>query len=341
MMPLTEEQTMLSDMLARFFTDNPSPSWASLAELGVIGALFSPSDGGYGGSGVDLSLVFEQLGRAAGTVPLIDCALIPGLLLAASQQSLTALISGEVRYAVAHTELAARYDTDVVATTITDGAINGEKTLVFGANDADQLLVSANNNGQAGLYLVAADAPGIRFNNYQLAQGGQASDLLLSSVPAKPLLADALAAIEHAWAAALLAQSADTLGAIEVVTQLTKDYLVTRQQFGRPLSDLQALSHRFADMLIAREQCRSAVMLAATHLDSVAQDRDLHGSACKNLIGRMGRTIAEDSVQLHGGIGMTAEYSLGAYVKRIVMADHRFGDTDYHIERFIALSQHS
>ncbi|MEM7257065.1 MAG: acyl-CoA dehydrogenase family protein [Pseudomonadota bacterium] len=342
MMPMTEEQTMLSDMLARYFTDaNGSYQWAELAELGVLGALFAESHGGYGGSAVDLGVVFEQTGRAACQLPLIDSALLPGLLLAAANQPLSALISGESRYAVAHTELASRYDTDVISTSVTNGTITGEKTLVFSAGDAQHLLISAVHEQQVGLYRVAADAPGIRLNTYEVVQGGYASDLLLSSVPAELLMNNALDAIQHAWAAALVAQAADTVGALEKVVSMTKEYLVTRQQFGRALRDFQVLSHRFTDMLIALEQVRSALSLAIAHLDDEPASRDLHGSACKNLIGRMGRAIAEDSVQMNGGIGMTAEYQLGHYLKRIIMADHRFGDTDYHMERFIELSRHT
>jgi len=292
---------MLKEMLARFFSDTPDNIWQKLAELGVIGALFKESNGGYGGSGTDIAVVFEQIGRTANTVPLIDCALIPGYLLAAADRELTPLIAGEQRYAIAHSELNARYDLQSVETIFADGSITGEKTLVVGAQQADHLIVSARENENR-------------------------------------LLADALPALEAAWAAAVLAQSADTLGAMDCTAEMTQEYLKTREQFGRPLSTFQALAHRVTDMMLSLEQARSAVSLAATHLEHPPAIRNLHSSACKNLMGRMGRQVAEDSVQLHGGIGMTEEYALGDYIKRIIMADHRFGDTDHHMERYIELS---
>lgn len=338
MAELTEEQTMLQDMLARFLTAAPDDPWKELAELGVIGALFPEQHGGFGGGGSDIAIVFEQIGRAANTAPLIDCALLPGLLLAAADHNIDALVSAEVRYAVAHAEPDARYDLQKVEARIDNGFISGEKTVVVGAAQANQIIVSARNDNDIGLYTISANAPEIRFNHYELAQGGHAADLLLSSVPAQPLLSNAVPAIETAWAAALVAQSADTLGAMDYVSELTRDYLKTREQFGRPLSSFQALAHRITDIMIAMEQARSAVTLAASHLDSSTAERDKYAAACKNLMGRSGRLVAEECVQLHGGIGMTDEYTLGQYVKRIIMADHRFGDTDFHMERYIALS---
>ena len=123
---------------------------------------------------------------------------------------------------------------------------------------------------------------------------------------------------------------------METATTLTRDYLMTRQQFGRPIGTFQALQHRMADLLIEMEQARSAVINAAGQLGTAEEDLTI--SATKNLIGRVGRLVAEEAIQLHGGIAMTQEYELAHIAKRIVMGDHRFGDTDYHLERFIALS---
>ena len=120
---------------------------------------------------------------------------------------------------------------------------------------------------------------------------------------------------------------------------MTNDYLCTRQQFGRPLASFQVLAHRLVDMYVELEQARSAVMMAAGHLGADKSLRDLNISAAKNLLGRVGQLVAEESIQLHGGIGMTDEYRLGHFAKRIVMADHRFGDVDYHLERFITSSR--
>ena len=134
------------------------------------------------------------------------------------------------------------------------------------------------------------------------------------------------------------ALSAEAFGAMTTATDLTREYLVTRQQFGRPIGTFQALQHRVADMLIELEQARSAVINAAGHLGAPARIRDLECAAARNLVGRVGRLVAEEAIQMHGGIAMTREYELAHIAKRIVMTDHRFGDTDYHLERFIDLS---
>lgn len=161
------------------------------------------------------------------------------------------------------------------------------------------------------------------------------------TVPASARLGEAgkaAGAIEARIAAANVAQTAETLGAMETACALTKEYLGTRKQFGRPIGTFQALAHRMSDLLIEMEQARSAVILIAGNLEADSSTRERHVSATKNLIGRVGRLVGEESIQLHGGIAMTQEYELAHIAKRIVMADHRFGDVDHHLERFIALS---
>ena len=178
---------------------------------------------------------------------------------------------------------------------------------------------------------------------YALLAGGRAAEVTLDDVrlPASARLGAAGAgysAIVNRVAVANVALSAEALGAMETATSLTQEYLMTRKQFGRPIGTFQALAHRMSDLLIELEQVRSAVINAAGHLEGDTRLRDLNGAATRNLIGRAGRLVAEESIQMHGGIAMTQEYELAHIAKRIVMTDHRFGDTDYHLERFIALS---
>ena len=221
--------------------------------------------------------------------------------------------------------------------------------VVVNAEAADMLVVSARESGDAGdaegisLFLVPADAKGLTIQGYALLAGGRAAEVTLDDVS---ILASArlgaagkaASAIEARVAIANVALCAETLGAMETATALTKEYLMTRKQFGRPIGTFQALAHRMSDLLIELEQARSAVINAAGHLEGDARQRDLHVAAAKNLLGRAGRMVAEDAIQMHGGIAMTQEYELAHIAKRIVMADHRFGDTDHHLERFIALS---
>ncbi|MEO0401574.1 MAG: acyl-CoA dehydrogenase family protein [Pseudomonadota bacterium] len=350
---LTEERQMLQDTLRRYLRDKyttakrndilgsdagmSSDIWAELAELGVIGALFTEDQGGFGGAGFDIAVVFEELGRAGVVEPFLDSALLGGRLLAAAGKSelVEQMIGGDVHLALAHGEPGGRYDLDHVHTQADGDLLTGRKAVVMNAEAADYLIVSARNGDTIGLYLVNKGAQGLDVQGYPLLAGGRAGEVTLDKTPGQAL-GLGLDDLQNATALALVAQCAETLGAMETATHLTKDYLMTRTQFGRPIGTFQALAHRMSDLLIELEQARSAVINAAGYLES--SDRDMHLSASKNLIGRVGRLVAEEAIQMHGGIAMTQEYELAHIAKRIVMADHRFGDTDYHLERFIALS---
>ncbi|KIN70513.1 Acyl-CoA dehydrogenase family protein [Sulfitobacter noctilucae] len=371
---LTEERQMLQDTLRRFLRDRYDTAtrnkildsdtgmstdiWNELAELGVIGALFTEEQGGFGGKGFDIAVVFEELGRAGVVEPFLDTAVLGGGLVADlgtdDQKALIEeIIGGTCQMAFAHGEPTSRYDLNRVQTTAkADGddiVLNGHKAVVVNAEAADHIVVSARESGniddEAGisLFLVPADTKGVTVQGYALLAGGRAAEVMLDDVrlPASARLGkagEAFAAIEARTAAANVAQCAETLGAMDTATQLTKDYLMTRKQFGRPIGTFQALAFRMSDLLIEMEQARSAVINAAGHLESDRKSRESNVSATKNLMGRAGRLVAEDSIQLHGGIAMTQEYELAHIAKRIVMADHRFGDTDHHLERFINLA---
>lgn len=371
---LTEERQMLQDSLRRFLRDKydtatrntilDSPTgmsseiWAGLAELGVIGALFTEEQGGFGGAGFDIAVVFEELGRAGVVEPMLDTALLAGGLIADlgnedQQAHVEAVIAGEMQLAFAHGEPSSRYDLNRVATAAkTDGdtiTLNGRKAVVVNAEAADILVVSARESGEVddregiSLFLVPAGAKGLTLQGYSMLAGGRAAEVTLDDVtlPASARLGDparALPHIEARVAAANVALCAETLGTMESAVALTRDYLMTRKQFGRPIGTFQALAHRFSDLLIEMEQARSASINAAGHLAVAPPVRDRQMASARNLMGRVGRLVAEEAIQMHGGIAMTQEYELAHIAKRIVMADHRFGDTDYHLERFIALS---
>lgn len=370
---LTEERQMLQDTLRRYLrekydtetrnrildsaTGMSSDIWNELAELGVIGALFTEEQGGFGGKGFDIAVVFEELGRAGVVEPFLDTAVLAGGLVAdlgdETQRALVEeIIAGTCQMAFAHGEPTSRYDLNRVQTSARgdgdDLVLNGHKAVVVNAEAADHLVISARESGAPGddagisLFLVPADTKGITVQGYALLAGGRAGEVMLDDVrvPASARLGaagDALPAIEARIAAASVAQCAETLGAMETATALTKDYLMTRKQFGRPIGTFQALAHRMADLLIEMEQARSAVINGAGHLEADRKTRESNVSATKNLMGRAGRLVAEESIQMHGGIAMTQEYELAHIAKRITMADHRFGDTDHHLERYIAL----
>jgi alkylation response protein AidB-like acyl-CoA dehydrogenase len=369
-----EDRRMLENTLSRYVREQydfetrmkiagadegySAEKWAEMAELGIIGALFNEEDGGFGGSGFDLMVVFEQIGRGIVVEPFLASAILGGGLLADlgnddQKAMLDDVIAGGKTLAFAHSEPTSRYSLSDVTTTATksgDGWIlNGHKAVVAGGDSADTLIVSARVSGDRmdengiALFVVDAGADGVDRRQYGTVDGYGAADIVLRdvSVGADALLGaegDTFAAIEKATARGVLALSAEALGAMEVVKDMTLEYLRTRNQFGVPIGRFQALQHRMADLLMEVEQARSIVINAAGALDGDRLDREKAVSAAKNLIGRVGRLVAEEAIQMHGGIGMTWEFSMPHYAKRIIMLDHMLGDTDHHMERFIALS---
>ena len=370
----TEDRRMLADTLNRFVaaqyrfetrnTIAGSPEgwsralWARFAELGVLGALFHPDQGGYGGEGFDIAVVFECLGRGLVVEPVLGTLLV-GQAIArsgtvAQQTLLEPLIDGSVVAALAHDEPDGHYELERVTTqAVRQGeawVLRGAKAVVQQGEAADWFLVSARtdaaSHGEDGisLFLLPRDAAGVRLRGYPKVDGGRAAELFLDDVV---LGADALLGVpgagfetlEYAVGWGVLALCAEALGAMDVAKESTLEYLRTRKQFGVVIGSFQALQHRMADLLLEVEQARSAVINAAAHMGGPRLARERSLSAAKYSIGRIGVRVAEECIQLHGGIGMTWELPLAHYAKRLVLIDHQLGDEDHHLERYVALGR--
>lgn len=348
---LTEDRRMLQDSLTRYLGDkypvdhrnkvayalpcHDPAKWEELAELGTLFALAPEDAGGFGGTGFDIMVVFEALGRALTPEPMLGAAMASRLMtkVGADQE---ALLSGATKYAVAIGEVEAPYELDQIACTATakgDGhVLSGRKSAVYGGQAADVILVAAMLDGKPALFEVqASDA---QIAGYPMMDGGGAAEVLLDDTPAKLLLADASDALIDALNAGALALCAEAVGAMEVTHATTLDYLRTRKQFGVPIGKFQVLQHRAVDMLTEIEQSRSITIKAAAELDGPDAARFV--SMAKNLIGRAARLVAEEAIQMHGGIAMTWEYPISHYAKRLVMLDAQLGDTDYHLSRVMA-----
>ena len=366
---LTEEQNMLRDTLGRFLGDRYSHKsrqkliasgeaydqeiFSGLAGLGVLGALFDADHGGFGGAGFDLSVVFEELGRAGVIEPFLPAVLAGGLIAEAGRTNVVdEIIAGTHVAALAHGEPESRYDlSHVESSAVLDGAeiiLTGRKTHVLNGAQAQTLVVSARESGEVrdeegiSLFLVFAGGEGVTVVNHVNVDGTSGATVTLESVRVSVsarlgAAGAAFSSLETAVARCLTALCAEALGAMEAAKALTIEYLKDRKQFGIPIGKFQALQHRMADMLIEIEQARSAVINLAGNLDQPRAIRERHVSATKNLIGRVGAMVAEECTQMHGGIGMTHEYALSHFSRRLTMIDHMFGDVDYHLERFIAL----
>ncbi len=372
----TEERRMLADSLRRLIAEQygfehrnqviqseagmSRAMWQQLADMGVIGALLREADGGYGGGGFDIAVVFEEIGRGLLVEPLLGSAVLVGEAIAsagtpAQKALLEQIIAGQTLAALAHDEADSHYELHHVTTRAepqADGRwhLDGHKAVVLQAQAADLFLVSARSAGadddSAGisLFLVPAGTPGLQLQDSATIDGGRVADLLLQGVTleADALLGqagDAAELLERVIGRGILALCAEALGAMEVAKTATLDYLRTRKQFGLPIGSFQALQHRMADLLLEVEQARSAVINAAAALEADRLTRERALSAAKFSIGRIGTLVAEESIQLHGGIGMTWELPLSHYAKRLVMIDHQLGDEDHHLQRYITLGR--
>ncbi len=368
----TEDRRMLADTLDRFVagqcpmetrnaiaygaTGMSGALWSQFAELGAIGALFPEADGGFGGAGFDIAVAFEALGRGLVVEPFLG-ALMVGRALAtagtpAQKERIASLIDGSTVAALAHDEPGSHYELERVATQAVlnaqGWALSGAKAVVLQGGEAQLLLVSARTAGAVdsedgiSLFLVPADAPGVVRRGYGRIDGGGAADITFNGVQvgANALLGaegQGFATLELAVGWGVLALCAEALGAMEVAKKDTLEYLQTRKQFGVPIGSFQALQHRMADLLLEVEQSRSAVINAAAAMDGERVVRERALSAAKFTIGRIGTLVSEESIQMHGGIGMTWELPLSHYAKRLVMIDHQLGDEDHHLARYMAL----
>ncbi|WP_077002855.1 acyl-CoA dehydrogenase family protein [Variovorax sp. KK3] len=371
----TEDRRMLADSLNRFIAEQYafeardkiaksaqgySPEiWQQFAELGVIGALFREEDGGFGGGGFDVAVVFEALGRGLVVEPLLGAVMVGEAIVAsgsaAQKDHVAGIVAGSTIAALAHEEAGAHYQTTRVQTRARrdgDGwRLDGAKAVVLHGEHADLLVVSARTSGEVdgeagiSLFVVPAKTNGVQVRGCPAIDGGRVAEINFEGVrlPADALLGaegQGYATLERAIGRGVLALCAESLGAMEAAKSATLEYLRTRKQFGQLIGSFQALQHRMADLLLEVEQARSAVINAAAAIDGddrVARERAL--SAAKFSIGRIGTLVAEESVQMHGGIGMTWELPLAHYAKRLVMIDHQLGDEDHHLQRYAALGR--
>ena len=369
----TEERRMLADSLNRFIAEQygfeardriagsaPGYSramWARFAELGAIGVLLREEDGGFGGDGFDVAVVFEALGRGLVVEPFLGSAILAAEAIAAAgtgpqKACLAGIADGSLIAAFAHDEPDDHYEPAQVQTRAVragdDWILDGVKSALPQGEAAGLFVVSARTAGAPGdeagisLFLVPADAAGVSVRGAPAVDGGRVAELALDGVRigAGALLGaegGGFLAIERALGRGVLALCAEALGAMDAAKAATLEYLRTRKQFGVPIGSFQALQHRMADLLLEIEQARSAVINAAAALDAGRIVRERALSAAKATIGRIGTRVAEECIQLHGGIGMTWELPLAHYAKRLVMIDHQLGDEDHHLQRYIAL----
>ena len=322
------------------------PAWTMLSDMGLTAIPFAPSAGGFGGGAVDLMAAMEAFGEALVVEPLLDHIALASRLIAhvgtpAQQaQLLPGLIDGSRKATFAYLERGRRYALDAATTTAARTAqgwiLSGEKIVATGAPLADLFVVSAKTAGGTGLFVIDNKSPGVRVNAYRTVDGQRAGDVTFSGVALNPdaMLGaglgnegNSLPAIEEAidFATALLCSEA--VGAMKYACDATLEYLKTRKQFGAPIGAFQALQHRMVDMFMAAEQSRSMAMMVACKVDAAATSNDSAAvnarkkavSSAKVFIADAARLVSQESVQLHGGMGMTEEMKISHTFRRLTV----------------------
>src|ERR1700754_3627644 len=329
--------------------------WNKLAEQGLLGLPFSEDDGGFGAGAVETMIVMEALGKALLLEPYLATVVLGGGFLrrggSAEQKAahIPDIIDGSKTFAFAQLEKNSRYDLNDVTTSAKkkgDGwVIDGEKFVVLNGEAADTLIVTARTKGSQrdktgiGVFLVPANAKGITKKGYPTQDGLHGADVTFTGVEvgADAVIGDsenALPLIERVVDEARAALCAEAVGLMDESLRSTVEYLKTRKQFGVAIGTFQSLQHRAADMFVAVEQARSMSMFAtmAADFDS-AKERATAVAAAKVQIGKSLKFVGQQSIQLHGGIGMTMEAKIVHYFKRLTMIENTFGDTDYHLRR--------
>ncbi len=371
---LNEQQEMLADSARSYLSRskaakphsqqavdlaNDAARWSEMADLGWLALPVPEPYGGLSGSMADICALTEELGHGVVNAPYIASAVLAGMLLtdvapqAVLDQWLPALADGSKRLALAAWEPGARFDLTEVNTCATqegaDWHVDGQKVLVLGGSRADGLLVSACISGSQdlGIFLLTADGPGQQRLAQTLFDGQDAANLTMHSASGATLLcrgerSKVLGHLDVALERATLAHCADTVGAMARAFAITREYLGTRSQFGKPIAANQVVQHRLVDMFVEIEEARSLMRMTASLYDSTGSDSAAmlkrHLAATKAFVAQVAHHVWEEAVQLHGAIGMTQEYEVGAYVKRLALATNLFGDAALHLERVASSS---
>lgn len=363
---LTEEQQMLREGAERYLQENytferrrataataascDEPTWSAFAEMGWLAITVPEGAGGLGAGVIEAALLHEAIGRRNVLEPVATSAVLCARLIERSGNApacdnlLPAVANGETRIALACFEPDRYYALDEPVTVARrDGAgfvLDGVKIVVADAPSAHRFIVSARLADEAGcaLFLVDADAAGLTQRAYPLIDGRRGADLDFVGVR---LDAGALLCGPHQGAQVLdealdrfrIVQVADALGAMEAAMDLTAEHIRNRRQFGQPLAAFQALQHRMSECFVKVQELRSALYHAFAHVDAAPVERNAAVSAAVVVASEAGRFVGGQGIQLHGGVGMTEEYQVGHYFKRLLVTEKLWGDVDFHLDR--------
>ena len=333
-------------------------NWQKFAELGWLGISVSEDSGGFGGSAIESMLIMEAFGKGLVVEPFLETMIMSGGILddhgSAEQKSslLEPAIAGDMQLALAYAEPQSRFNlSDVVTEAKADGdnfILNGYKSVVMNGPSANKIIVSARTSGSQldengiTLFVIDSDTSGLNKTNYKTVDGRRASDLTIEnlSVSQDDIIGELDAGfkiLDSAIDKAILAISAEAVGAMEVLYKTTVEYTKTREQFGTAIGKFQVLQHRMVDMFMEYEQCKSLLYMATMKHEEGAVDSKKAISGLKYQVGKAGKFIGQQAVQLHGGMGVTDELNVGHYFKRLTTVGTIFGNTDYHLKKYTSL----
>ena len=333
-------------------------NWNTFAELGWLGISLSDDSGGFGGSSVDTMILMEEFGKGLVLEPFLETVVMCAELidkagtLEQKKDVLTDVVEGKIQLALAYAEPQSRFNLADVMTEAkleSDNFIlNGFKSVVMNGPNANKFIISARTSGDQrdesgiSLFLVDAEVSGLSSRDYQTVDNRRASELTLESVviPRSCLIGEldeGFMVLDAAIDRSILAISAEAVGAMEVLYKTTVEYTKTREQFGTPIGKFQVLQHRMVDMFMEYEQCKSLLYMATMKHDEDSADAKKAISGLKYQVGNASKFIGQQSVQLHGGMGVTDELNVGHYFKRLTTIGTIFGNSDYHLKKYTSL----
>ena len=369
-----EEQTLIQDQVDQFVQKEydwetrqslsnsdlgfGEDNWKKFAELGWLGISVSEESGGFGGSAIESMLIMEAFGKGLVVEPFLETMIMSGGILdnhGSDQQKSSVLepaIAGEMQLALAYAEPQSRFNLSDVVTEAKEKdenfILNGYKSVVMNGPSADKIIVSARTSGSQmeeegiSLFIVDAASEGLNRTNYKTVDGKRASDITIEnlSVPKENIIGQinsGFKILDSAIDTAILAISAEAVGAMEVLYKTTVEYTKTREQFGTAIGKFQVLQHRMVDMFMEYEQCKSLLYMATMKHEEGSADAKKAISGLKYQVGKAGKFIGQQAVQLHGGMGVTDELNVGHYFKRLTTVGTIFGNTDYHLKKYTSL----
>jgi alkylation response protein AidB-like acyl-CoA dehydrogenase len=323
-------------------------AYTELAELGLTGLYVPEDDGGMGMGPMEGMVVMEELGRGIVLEPLAQ-ALIAGAVIAGYADTATkaawlpSVASGEKLVVLAYQERSSRYALDTIegkAHQAPGGyVLNATKSIVAAGDQADAFIVSAKVNSVLGLFLVERESAGVSTQGYGTQDGSRAAEVIFKNAPATLITTEGLKALEHAVDIGIAATCAEAVGVMDKAMAITAEYMNTRKQFGVVISSFQALRHRAADMKMQLELARSMSYYASLKLNAPAPERRAAMARAKYQLGQSMRFIGQQAVQLHGGIGVTDEYIVSHYFKKLTQMEMGFGDSLHHLGEVSARMQ--